>query len=599
MLRAFFLLSLALSIPAGAFEITGVSVKRGGDGATRFDRIAPVITAEPLEKVEIRVTGFALSGEKETPTPLNLAKPLGATLASTDPKNRSVLTAEIDEPHSELGLTQLGLYKIYYVVDVRNPGNPESARSFSTPVVYLPVGVESPESVPGVPGIYPTEIRPEIPKETTKAMAFLDGKLVEQEIEVATIDPTDRGIMKLPPIGGGVGSEGLTDTEKLVQFAKILEAQAIRNEEARAAEAATYAKRAALEGKSEIYYFSNRPHLNVRSGKPWFDSYRYESTVNYVPCPKNYERFGKTSVYVPPSARPRGSKGLTGNPLNPWDNDNFAVLNENQPMTGYDFILELWTKPVLVYTHGFNTSFEEALIQAAQLKEDLGWPWAMVVLDWPSFGQSDVLSYKADRRMAELSAPQVANFMEALNMGSQASPQAFDKTKRGVRHYLNHSMGNYVFVKTVGELVTFGGVTSRLKPGFFNQVVFAAPDVEAKEFTDALTSMLTYKSADWTTLYYSRKDIAVNLSHIVNLLNTRVGISPIFFPGLTTVNADLVNSSLSSIAGFRHDYYGSASPMIFDLSLIFKYGMDANLRRPPLTEGTRVGMSSFYLYHVK
>jgi len=603
MFRFSLLLALVLVCPSSwSYELTGLTVKRGGDGATRFDRISPVVVVGPGETVEVKVFANILSGPKEEVIPLRLP-PTEAVLSPTDPEKFTPMTKDFDLAHSGFGLTQIGLYKIVYVVQVTSPSAPGTVKMKDSPVIYLPVGVAEPEKVAGTQGIYPQEIR-ELALEKNVAFAWVDGELVEKEYEVATIDPNDRGIVRLPPVdepvGGGVPVPGNDDTtEKLILFAKILEAQSIKAEEARAAEAATYAKRAADEGKSLIYYFSNRPDIGVRKNQPWFDSFRYDARVNYAPCVKNAERFGRTNVYVPPSSRARGTKGLKGNILNPWDNDSFAVLNEHSPLTGYDMILELWKTPVLVYTHGFNTTFEEALIQAAQLKEDLGWPHAMLVLDWPSFGEASLESYRGDRKMAELSADQVAKFMEALNLGSQVStPELFDRAQRGTRHYLNHSMGNYVYMKAIGALEMFGGNTSRLKEGFFNQVIFAAPDVDAKEFTNGLTLLTSRKAVDWTTLYYSRKDVAVTLSRVANPETTRVGVTPVFFPGLTTINADLVNSSLSSLLGFRHDYYGSADPLLFDLSLLLKYGMGADQRRPPLTEGRRVGNSTYMLYHI-
>ena len=92
---------------------------------------------------------------------------------------------------------------------------------------------------------------------------------------------------------------------------------------------------------------------------------------------------------------------------------------------------------LLVFIHGFNVSFEDALLRAAQLKYDLNFPGEMVLFTWPSRGS--LLSYLADLSSAELSGTPLAEFLAAIAEGPW----------RRV-HLLAHSMGGRV---SLGGLV--------------------------------------------------------------------------------------------------------------------------------------------------
>ena len=63
----------------------------------------------------------------------------------------------------------------------------------------------------------------------------------------------------------------------------------------------------------------------------------------------------------------------------------------------------------LVFLHGYNVSFEEAAIRAAQIGFDLKISGAVAFFSWPS--QGSLLGYAADEATIEASEAAIADFL--------------------------------------------------------------------------------------------------------------------------------------------------------------------------------------------
>ena len=84
----------------------------------------------------------------------------------------------------------------------------------------------------------------------------------------------------------------------------------------------------------------------------------------------------------------------------------------------------------LVFVHGYNISFDNAMRRAGQLAYDLGFDGPVFAFSWPS--REKLLSYVGDRESAQLSADALRVFLETV--------VAETKAKR--IHIIAHSMGN-------------------------------------------------------------------------------------------------------------------------------------------------------------
>ena len=61
-------------------------------------------------------------------------------------------------------------------------------------------------------------------------------------------------------------------------------------------------------------------------------------------------------------------------------------------------------RDILVFVHGFNVTFEEAALRAAQIACNLQFPGTAAFFSWPSKGSPDPFSYSADGESVEKTA---------------------------------------------------------------------------------------------------------------------------------------------------------------------------------------------------
>jgi esterase/lipase superfamily enzyme len=84
----------------------------------------------------------------------------------------------------------------------------------------------------------------------------------------------------------------------------------------------------------------------------------------------------------------------------------------------------------LIFVHGYNVSFENAALRAAQIGFDLSIKGVMAFFSWPSQGTVD--GYLADGATIEVSEDMIADFMTDFVERSNATTV----------HIIAHSMGN-------------------------------------------------------------------------------------------------------------------------------------------------------------
>src|SRR5262245_31066233 len=106
----------------------------------------------------------------------------------------------------------------------------------------------------------------------------------------------------------------------------------------------------------------------------------------------------------------------------------------------------------LVFLHGFNVTFEDAAIRAAQIGFDLKVLGATAFFSWPSRGR--VTAYPADEATIEASEPAIADFLVdfAANCGAEKV------------HLIAHSMGNRGLLRALQRIA--GNVKTRGKVKF-------------------------------------------------------------------------------------------------------------------------------------
>lgn len=211
----------------------------------------------------------------------------------------------------------------------------------------------------------------------------------------------------------------------------------------------------------------------------------------------------------------------------------------------------------IVFLHGYNVSFEDAAICAAQIGADLNLPGATAFFSWPSSGR--LRAYPADEASIEASELHITEFLEAFVQRSGA----------GRVHLIAHSMGNRGLLRAINRIAAKVAEGSR-KP--FGQIILAAPDVDRRTFAMLCQAYPTVGLR--TTLYVSSKDLAVRSSRVVHSA-ARIGFEPpvTIQPGIDTVSVSKVDLSL-----LGHGYVAGCRTVLTDIHQLIVSELDPDRR---------------------
>jgi esterase/lipase superfamily enzyme len=216
-------------------------------------------------------------------------------------------------------------------------------------------------------------------------------------------------------------------------------------------------------------------------------------------------------------------------------------------------------RELLVFIHGYNTDFRSAAERAAQLAVDLEIDGAPALYSWPSRGTT--LGYFADsNQVIRPVIDDLRHFLELL-MESAGAERI---------HVVAHSMGNRFLLRALEEMAEDN--PPPLDEPFFDQVVWASPDVDQADFLYTLPELL-HLSRDMT-LYASASDRALRLSRRIQGGYPRAGDvtpAPVVLQGLSTVDTTAAGDS-----GLGHSDY--AGPALDDFRAIVWLSLEPDQR---------------------
>lgn len=197
-------------------------------------------------------------------------------------------------------------------------------------------------------------------------------------------------------------------------------------------------------------------------------------------------------------------------------------------------------KEGLLFIHGYNCSFDDAIYRAAQLKFDLKFSGLTFCFSWASKAQ--VESYTVDEATIDWSTTHLEEFIDLIT----------DELKLSKLHIIAHSMGNRALVDVIKQ---WNGRQDKV-----HTVVFAAPDVDSDKMKNTSNYFNAFENV---TLYSSINDIPVNISTAVHKYQ-RAGNST---PPLVMDNADTIDVSkiTKPLFSLGHSYYAEACEVFNDL----------------------------------
>ena len=204
---------------------------------------------------------------------------------------------------------------------------------------------------------------------------------------------------------------------------------------------------------------------------------------------------------------------------------------------------------VLIFVHGYNNQFSDAVFRAAQVVHDSDAEVTPVLFTWPSRGS--VFAYGYDR--------------ESVNLSRDAFEQLLDVLVRdpAVREVdiLAHSMGNALVLETLRQMA----IRDRRIPGKIEDVMLAAPDVDVDVFQNEIADM--GDAHPKFTLFASRDDKALALSGWIWGSDARLGaIDPKAEPYRSELVAERVNvfdlTDIKSNDAVNHDKFVKSPELV-------------------------------------
>ena len=159
----------------------------------------------------------------------------------------------------------------------------------------------------------------------------------------------------------------------------------------------------------------------------------------------------------------------------------------------------------LVFVHGYNNTFSDAVFRFAQIRADFGAIGAGVLYSWPSAG--DPRGYAYDRDSVLYSRNDFQKVLKALTRGPN------DRVV-----ILAHSLGSHLVMETLRQAAISGDRTLLNR---VNGVVLMSPDIDPDVFRHQAESIGTLPQP--FMLFVSRQDRALSFSSLLTGRKPRLG----------------------------------------------------------------------------
>lgn len=163
------------------------------------------------------------------------------------------------------------------------------------------------------------------------------------------------------------------------------------------------------------------------------------------------------------------------------------------------------SRRVLVFVHGFNNRYEDAVYRFAQIVHDSNADVAPVLFTWPSRGS--IFAYNYDKESTNYSRDALEEMLRRL----AKEPGVGEIT------VMAHSMGSWLTVEALRQMAIRDG---RVAPKIQN-VILASPDLDVDVFGQQLGEI--GEKRPHFTLFVSRDDRALSLSRRISGNIDRLG----------------------------------------------------------------------------
>lgn len=286
-------------------------------------------------------------------------------------------------------------------------------------------------------------------------------------------------------------------------------------------------------------------------------------------------RFAQVDMVVPPGhevGKVERPKRLPPNPMT-----DMVALDPTRLESKPDFVAAInkamnalppSDRNVMVFIHGYNTSFDSALFRFAQFVHDTGYTGVPVLFTWPSGGK--VLDYVYDINSVLSSRDSLLETFRLL---------ASTKLKRA--DIVAHSMGNFLTIETLRQAALSGAFK---RDNRLRYVVMASPDIDIDVFETQVRAMPEALHKFFVLLSEDDKALAISrrIAGKVNRLGNSTESARLEKIGINLVDLTKVDVK----GGLNHAKFADAPDIVQLIGKRLKEGGDAlsTERQAPIVE---------------
>lgn len=216
------------------------------------------------------------------------------------------------------------------------------------------------------------------------------------------------------------------------------------------------------------------------------------------------------SVSIPPDSQRQVGHVQWPKRLPPNPEREFATVSVT-PMEGdreaHRWLSEHLTKSrrVMVFVHGFNNRYEDAVYRFAQIVHDSKADAAPVLFTWPS--RASIFDYAYDKESTNYSRDALEDLLRSIARERNV----------GEITVMAHSMGSWLTVEALRQMaIRDGHVATKI-----TNVILASPDLDVDVFGKQWSEMGEHRPR--FTLFVSRDDRALSLSRRISGNVDRLG----------------------------------------------------------------------------
>ncbi|ABR62598.1 alpha/beta fold hydrolase [Sinorhizobium medicae] len=215
------------------------------------------------------------------------------------------------------------------------------------------------------------------------------------------------------------------------------------------------------------------------------------------------------AVSIPPDSRRKPGTVQWPRKLPPNPETDFAVTRVRKLASNDEardwFQVHNEGGHVLLFVHGFNNRYEDAVFRLAQIVHDSGAQATPILFTWPS--RARLFDYNYDKESTNYSRTALEDTLRTL----ASAPRVKDIT------ILAHSMGTWLTMESLRQMgIRDGGIAPKIE-----NVILASPDIDLDVFAKQWVDM--GKARPKFTIFVSQDDRALAVSRLISGDVSRLG----------------------------------------------------------------------------